>query len=71
MKTLCQKANVKYFRFHPLRHAGATLLEAINVPLVQIQDILGHENRKTTEMYIHSFGDEKRDVMRLFESARG
>lgn len=71
MKTLCQDANVKYFRFHPLRHAGATLLENINVPLVQIQDILGHENRKTTEGYIHSFSDAKRNVMRLFESARG
>ncbi len=27
MATLCRKAEVKYFRFHALRHAGASLLE--------------------------------------------
>ena len=27
MRSLCQKAGVKYFRFHALRHAGASIME--------------------------------------------
>jgi len=55
MKALCTKAGVPYFRFHALRHAGASLMDSINVPIGAIQKILGHENRKTTEIYLHSF----------------
>ncbi|MGD2098458.1 MAG: tyrosine-type recombinase/integrase [Desulfobacterales bacterium] len=43
MKTLCKKAGVKYFRYHALRHFGASLLEQANVPIGSIQRILGHE----------------------------
>lgn len=67
MKSLCTKAGVKYFRFHPLRHAGASLMESINVPIAEIQDILGHENRKTTESYIHNINKKKYEIMDQFE----
>jgi len=60
MKTLCKKAGVKYFRFHALRHSGASLMDACNVPIGSIQRILGHENRTTTEIYLHSIGDSER-----------
>ena len=63
MKTLCKKAGVKYFRFHALRHFGASLLEQSNVPIGSIQRILGHENRSTTEIYLHSIGESERDAM--------
>jgi integrase len=52
MGTLCRKAGVKYFRFHALRHAGASIVDNSNVPIVAIQEILGHENRMTTEIYL-------------------
>jgi integrase len=52
MGTLCRKAGVKYFRFHALRHAGASIVDNSNVPIVAIQEILGHENRTTTEIYL-------------------
>jgi len=45
MKTLCARAGVPYFRYHALRHAGASLMDSINTPIGTIQKILGHENR--------------------------
>jgi len=59
MKRLCDLAGVKYFRFHPIRHSGAFLMESSNVPIGSIQRILGHENRTTTEIYLHSIGDSE------------
>jgi integrase len=67
MKRLCKKAGVRYFRFHPIRHSGASIMDGNGVPLGAIQRILGHENRKTTEIYLHSMGDSERDAMRVFE----
>ena len=69
MKTLCQKAGVKYFRFHPLRHFGASVLDHENVHIGIIQKILGHENRKTTERYLHSIGGAEREAMLIFGEA--
>jgi integrase len=33
MRTLCEKAGVRYFRFHPIRHSGALTLDYHNVPM--------------------------------------
>jgi len=71
MGTLCAKAGVRYFRYHALRHSGASLLDSLSVPIGSIQRILGHENRTTTEIYLHSIGDSERKAMDVFESARG
>jgi len=70
MKTLCQKADVRYFRFHALRHAGASLMDSIGAPTGAIQKILGHENRKTTEIYLHSFNETEKQAIRDYEAAR-
>jgi len=67
MKSLCKKAGVKYFRYHPLRHLGASMLDRANVNIGSIQRILGHENRSTTEIYLHSIGESEREAMRIFE----
>ena len=67
MKTLCRKAGVRYFRFHALRHAGASVLDESNVPLGAIQRILGHESRQTTEIYLHSIGHAERDAIQVLE----
>lgn len=63
MRTLCKKAGVQYFRFHPLRHFGASLLDSVDVPIGLIQRILGHQNRTTTEIYLHSIGESEKDAM--------
>ena len=60
MTTLCQKAGVKYFRYHALRHFGASMLDQNNISIGTVQRILGHENRLTTEIYLHSIGDGER-----------
>lgn len=68
METLCKKAGVKYFRFHALRHLTASILDDLGVPIGVIQRILGHQNRKTTEIYLHSIGEAEREAMTKLES---
>ncbi len=70
MSNLCEKAEVKYFRFHALRHAGASMMENNNVPIRAIQKILGHENISTTEIYLHSIGTAEREAISVYELAR-
>jgi integrase len=70
MWNLCKKAGVKYFSFHALRHAGASIMDNSNVPIGAIQKILGHENRSTTEIYLHSFGMAEREAISIYELAR-
>jgi len=67
LNSLCKKAGVKYFSYHALRHAGASILDNNNVPIGSIQKILGHENRTTTEIYLHSLGNSEREAIDTFE----
>ena len=69
MKTLCRKAGVKYFRFHALRHSGASILDNNNIPIRDIQSILGHEHVTTTEIYLHRLRDSERDAIAVLEQA--
>ncbi len=70
MRTLCENAGVRYFRFHALRHAGASVMDNNRVPLGAIQRILGHENRETAEICLHSIGQTERDAIAGLERAR-
>jgi site-specific recombinase XerD len=54
-----------------LRHAGASLMDNCNIPLGSIQRILGHENRTTTEIYLHSINQSEFEAMAVYEQARG
>ena len=62
-----RKKKERYFRFHALRHLGASILDHANVNIGSIQRILGHENRTTTEIYLHSIGESEREAMAIFE----
>ena len=70
LKALCEKAGVKYSGFHALRHSGASVMESNNVPVGDIQTLLGHENRSTTEIYLHTLGDSQRRAIEVYEQAR-
>ncbi len=61
---------VRYFRFHPLRHSGASTMDQNNVPIGSIQRILGHENRTTTEIYLHGISGQEREAISVYEQAR-
>ena len=63
MRMLCKRAGVTYFRFHALRHFGASVLDRANISFGSIQRILGHENRTTTEIYLHSIDEIDRAAM--------
>lgn len=69
MQTLCKKVGVRYFKFHAIRHSGASFMDAMNIPIGAIQRILGHENRTTTEIYLHSIGNIERQAMAVYERA--
>ena len=68
MKTLCKKAGVKYFRFHPLRHFGASMLVKEGVDSKTIQTLLGHANFKTTEIYLHQIRGVEKEAMDRLDS---
>ena len=59
MKALCEKAKVKTFGVHAIRHLTASILAKEGVPSVQIQNILRHKKLSTTELYLHQMGDLK------------
>ena len=56
MKRLCEKAKVKPFGFHAIRHLTASILYKKGYPLAIIQAILRHANPNTTARYIHRLG---------------
>ncbi len=51
--TLCQRAGIKDFRFHDLRHTFASHLAMAGVPLHAIGQILGHKTPSMTARYSH------------------
>jgi integrase len=69
MTKLCNDAGVRYFRYHAFRHLTASILDDLGVSIGVIQRILGHQNRKTTEIYLHSIGDAEREAMKRLEES--
>jgi len=48
-----RRAGLGHIRVHDLRHIAASLLLALEVPVTEVQRILGHANLATTLRYLH------------------
>ena len=70
MISLCDKVKVRYFAYDAIQHSGASLMDRNNSPIGAIQKILGHENRRTTEIYLHSIDIAEAGAITIYEEAR-
>ena len=59
MERLCNRAKVKPFGFHGIRHLTASILYQKGYTLSVIQTILRHASPNTTARYIHGLGLEE------------
>ena len=63
MAGLCKRANIKQFGFHALRRFVASVLDSKNVPLKQIQLVLGHSRPTTTDRYLGNIQRGQKELM--------
>lgn len=63
-----EKAGIKNFRFHDLRHTVATRLVEKGIDLLVVMDILGHSKIETTMRYLHPIPKRKSDAISVLNS---
>ncbi|HPQ42946.1 MAG TPA: site-specific integrase [Syntrophales bacterium] len=54
LEMACREAKIKLFGWHALRHRYASKLANEKMPLIQIRDLLGHQDITTTNIYLQS-----------------
>jgi integrase len=61
LKPTCKKLGLTGVSWHWLRHANATLLDAVGTPLGTVQALLGHSSSEVTrDVYLHSIPADAR-----------
>ena len=58
MGRICDRAKVKRFGFHAIRHLSASILYKLGYRVASIQVILRHKSPNTTERYLRKLGFE-------------
>jgi integrase len=68
LKPTCKKLGFVGVNWHWLRHANATLLDAVGTPLGTVQSLLGHSSWEITrEIYLHSIPSDARVAVQKVE----
>ena len=68
LKSTCKKLGLVGVNWHWLRHANATLLDAVGTPLGTVQALLGHSSSEITrEVYLHSIPADARAAVEKVE----
>lgn len=65
-----EKAEIKDFTFHCLRHTAATWMIQSGVDIYTVSKILGHKDIKTTMRYAHHYPESLRHGVRAIENFR-
>lgn len=61
--TVCQKAGVKHYRFHDLRHANASVMLLLGIPDKYAQERMGHAtNNMLKTVYQHTMKSKRDEV---------
>jgi integrase len=69
LQPVCEELKIKGFSWHSLRHANATLLDAVGTPLGTVQSLLGHSSSETTRgIYVHSLPAGAREAVEKVEA---
>jgi integrase len=67
-KPTCKRLGLVGVTWHWLRHANATLLDAVGTPLGTVQALLGHSSSEVTrEVYLHSIPADARKAVQKVE----
>lgn len=64
-RTALRRAGIVDFRWHDLRHTAASWMVQGGAPLDMVQDVLGHEDIRTTQRYAHRDTDAKARAMEV------
>jgi len=69
LKPTCRKLGLVGVSWHWLRHANATLLDAVGTPLGTVQALLGHSSAEITrDIYLHSIPADARSAVEKLEN---
>ena len=69
MKYLCEKAGVKHFGFHGIRHHVASILaESGQASFTQIQKLLRHKRQTTTDQYLRTLDPQLQQVASVLDN---
>jgi len=66
-----RRSGIPHCRAHDLRHTAASNMVAAGIDLVTVMEILGHADLHTTQRYLHSAPESKRQAVAVLDDRLG